>query len=360
MSIVMVKLPDASYGVSVRSGLIRGAGQVIRELSTRARVGVVTDDRVAPHFLDTLVASLRAEKFDVVSVVLPSGEEHKTLASVGRIFDELLPHKWERTFPLIALGGGVIGDMTGFAAASILRGVPFIQMPTTLLAMVDASVGGKTGVNHATGKNLIGAFHQPIAVLADVEALRTLPPREFRSGLAECIKHDVIADADGFNRLEKTIDAIVKQDDPELLGQLVTHNVMIKASVVERDPFEHGIRAHLNFGHTFGHGIEKASGYQMLHGECVALGMVAACDVAVRRGLLADSSRRRVVELIARAGLPTKGLTLPTDAILDAMGSDKKVRDGKLRFVLPDRIGNVIIKSDVEPSMVRDAIEALR
>jgi 3-dehydroquinate synthase len=360
MSIVMVKLPDASYGVSVRAGLIRGAGQVVRELSTRACVGVVTDDRIAPLFLDALSSSLRGAGFEVVPVVLPTGEENKTLDSVAKIFDALLPHKWERTFPLIALGGGVIGDMTGFAAATILRGVPFIQMPTTLLAMVDASVGGKTGVNHTSGKNLIGAFHQPIAVLADVEALLKLPQREFQSGLAECIKHDVIADAEGFNRLEKSIDAITRQDNVELLSQLVTHNVMIKASVVEQDPFEHGVRAHLNFGHTFGHGIEKASNYQALHGECVALGMVAACEVAVQRGLLADSSRRRVVELIARAGLPVKGLTLPTDAILHAMGSDKKVRDGKLRFVLPDRIGNVIVKSDIDVGMVRDAIERLR
>ncbi|MFT3789172.1 MAG: 3-dehydroquinate synthase [Tepidisphaeraceae bacterium] len=359
MSIIMVKLPDASYGVSVRPGLIRGAGQVIRELTTRSKIGVVTDDRVAPHFLEPMIASLRSEKFEVIPVILPAGEEHKNLATMAKIFDGLLAAKVERTTPIVALGGGVIGDMTGFAAASILRGVPFIQMPTTLLSMVDASVGGKTGVNHAAGKNLIGAFHQPIAVLADTDSLKTLPQREFRSGLAECIKHEVIADGDGFNRLEKTLDRVLALES-EALQQLVAHNVMIKARVVEQDPYEHGIRAHLNFGHTFGHGIEKASNYTILHGECVALGMVAANHVAVRLGMFPESSAQRVKTLIDRAGLPVRGLTFSADEIFSTMFSDKKVREGKLRFILPDRIGHVVIRDDVPEALVREAIEVLR
>jgi 3-dehydroquinate synthase len=359
MSIIMVKLPDCSYGVSVRPGLIRGAGHVLRELSTRKKIAIVTDEKVAEHFLDSLLQSLRLAEFEPIVAKIPSGESHKNLQTISSIYDQLLGARVERTTPLIALGGGVIGDMTGFVAATLLRGVPFIQMPTTLLAMVDASVGGKTGINHREGKNLIGAFHQPIAVLADVESLRTLPPREFRSGLAECIKHEIIADADGFNRLEKNIDKALALDTI-YLENLVAHNIVIKTRHVEQDPYEHGVRAHLNFGHTFGHGIEKASDYTMLHGECVALGMVAACELAVRLKMIASADKQRITSLISRAGLPTSGLTFSTDQIVDLMGSDKKVRDGKMRFILPDRIGHVVIRDDVPAAMVREVIDSLR
>src|SRR2546423_7177865 len=207
------------------------------------------------------------------------------------------------------MGGGVIGDMAGFVAATVLRGVPFVQVPTTLLAMVDASVGGKTGVNHSTGKNLIGAFHQPIAVFIDPEVLRTLPERELRGGLAECIKHDIIRDSDGFARLEKNI-ARALSLDLDYLAELVAHNVAIKARVVEADPFEKGERAHLNFGHTFGHAIETVSHYSYSHGECVALGMVAAAKLAMDLGMIDDAARRRIVAVIEAAGLPTCGMKL--------------------------------------------------
>ena len=297
--------------------------------------------------------SLEAAGFEVAQCVIASGENHKTIRSIEQIYGVLLAERWERSSPIVALGGGVIGDMTGFAAATILRGVPFVQVPTTLLSMVDASVGGKTGVNHAAGKNLIGAFHQPIVVLADVDTLKTLPKREFASGLAECIKHDVIRDADHFAIMEGAIDAIDPVD-------LVAHNVAIKARVVEADPFERGERAHLNFGHTFGHGIERASNYQLLHGECVALGMVAATFAAVRLGMVDADSGSRIVTLIERAGLPTSGVTATTDAILNAMASDKKVANAKLRFVLPDQIGHVVIRDDVPDAVVRDAIESIR
>jgi 3-dehydroquinate synthase len=359
MSMVMVKLPDYSYGVSVRPGLIRGAGHVIREISTRTKIGIVTDDRIAPHFLQPLTDSLKLVGFEPIPVVVPSGETHKTIDTIGKIYDVLLSARIERTTALIALGGGVIGDMTGFAAATLLRGVPFIQMPTTLLAMVDASVGGKTGINHREGKNLIGSFHQPIAVLADVSALTTLPPREFRSGLAECIKHEIIADGEGFNRLERSIDKALALD-MVYLENLVAHNIMIKARHVEQDPYEHGVRAHLNFGHTFGHGIEKASNYELLHGECVALGMVAASELALRLKMIGASDKRRIVDLIAHAQLPTAGLQQSSDAILHHMQSDKKVRDGKMRFILPTGIGQVIIRDDIEPQLVREVIDSLR
>jgi 3-dehydroquinate synthase len=249
--------------------------------------------------------------------------------------------------------------MTGYAAASILRGVPFVQMPTTLLSMVDASVGGKTGVNHAVGKNLIGAFHQPIAVFIDPETLRTLPRRELVGGLAECIKHDIIRDAEGFSRLESQIDRALALDI-DYLAQLVAHNVAIKARVVEADPFEHADRAHLNFGHTFGHAIETVSKYSCSHGECVALGMTAAAHAAVRLGLLDEASRQRILGVIQKAGLPTTGLKLPVTDVVDAMIYDKKVRAGKVRFILPDRIGHVIIRDDLHAQIVREAVESLQ
>jgi 3-dehydroquinate synthase len=359
MPSVRVSLANHTYDVTIERGLLARAGSALRALTPSKKIGIVTDDTVAPHFLAPLKSSLEAAGFAPLSAVVPAGESHKTLATIERILDPFLHARWERSSPIIALGGGVIGDMTGYAAASILRGVPFVQMPTTLLSMVDASVGGKTGVNHAAGKNLIGAFHQPIAVLADVETLKTLPRRDFVSGLAECIKHDVIRDADGFAALEKNIDRALALD-LDFLAEFVAHNVSIKARVVEADPFERGERAHLNFGHTFGHGIERAADYRLPHGECVALGMVAAARAATTLGMLNPTERDRIVALIARAGLPIAGLSLSTDEILKAMASDKKVADAKLRFVLPDRIGHVVIRNDVPDSVVREAIESLR
>lgn len=359
MPTVPVNLADHRYDVHVDRGLIARAGEVVRPLSKSKKIGVVTDTAVAPQFLSPLKSSLEASGFQVFECVVPAGETHKHLGTIGQIFDAFLSHKWERSNPIIALGGGVIGDMTGYAAASILRGVPFVQMPTTLLSMVDASVGGKTGINHAAGKNLIGAFHQPSVVLADIDTLGTLPQREFVSGLAECIKHEIIRDAEGFDRLDKTIGRALALD-ADYLTQLVAHNVAIKARVVEVDPHEHGERAHLNFGHTFGHGIERASEYRLLHGECVALGMIAASRTAVKLGMLDSVSAARIEKLIAASGLPTTRLQESTDSILAAMHSDKKVRDARLRFVLPDRIGHVVMRDDVPDSLVREAIDSLR
>ena len=356
---VRVALQNHAYVVHVGRGLITRAGESLRALSASKRVGIVTDDAIGPHYLAPLRSSLESAGFDVRTCIVGAGETHKTVRTVTQIHDAFLPHKWERSTPIVALGGGVIGDMTGFAAATILRGVPFVQMPTTLLSMVDASVGGKTGVNHAAGKNLIGSFHQPIAVLADVDTLTTLPKRELISGLAECIKHDVIRDADHFARLECSIERVASVD-LEWLADLVAHNVAIKARVVETDPFERGERAHLNFGHTFGHGIERASDYSLTHGECVALGMVAALRTATTLGMLAAADRDRVISLIERAGLPIRGLQLETDPILTAMAADKKVADAKLRFILPDRIGHVIIRDDVPDRIVRETIDSLR
>ncbi|HVT87992.1 MAG TPA: 3-dehydroquinate synthase [Tepidisphaeraceae bacterium] len=357
---VSVHIPGgAAYDIIVRPNLMASAGLTLRGLSGSTKAGIVTDSVVGSHYLSTLEATLKKAEFEPIAVILPSGEDHKTVESIAKIYDALLPKRFDRNTPIIALGGGVIGDMTGFAAATILRGVPFVQMPTTLLSMVDASVGGKTGVNHSVGKNLIGAFHQPLAVLIDPQTLKTLPPRELKSGLAECIKHEVIRDADGFVRLEKNVHRAIALDT-DYLAELVAHNVAIKARVVEADPFERGERAHLNFGHTFGHAIETVSDYSYAHGECVALGMAAACFAAVEIKLLDESSRKRICALIDKAGLPSRGLTLDLDAVFNAMSYDKKVKSGKLRFVLPDRIGRVVIRDDVPAEVVRAAIHSLK
>jgi 3-dehydroquinate synthase len=358
--IVSVAIPQTPrYDITVSPGLLGRAGAVLRNLSNAGKAAIVTDTHLADTHLATLEASLRAAGFEPVVATLPAGEDHKTLADLLPVYDALLGARVERSTPVLALGGGVVGDMTGFVAATVLRGVPFVQVPTTLLAMVDASVGGKTGVNHAVGKNLIGAFHQPIAVLIDPAVLRTLPPRELRGGLAECIKHDIIRDADGFARLEENVQRALAVD-VEYLTDLIAHNVAIKARVVEADPFERGERAHLNFGHTFGHAIETVSNYGYSHGECVALGMAAATYAAAKLGMMTTTDRERVLGVIAKAGLPTRGLTLDAGRVVEAMHFDKKVKAGKVRFVLPDRIGHVVIRDDLNMNLVREAVESLK
>lgn len=358
-AVVPVNVEGAQYQITVRPGLLSNIGMLLAQISKSRRAGIVTDSQVGPRYAEIVAQSLRSENIEPIIATLPSGENHKTLADLAPVYDVLLSARIERSTPILALGGGVVGDMTGFVAATILRGVPFVQIPTTLLAMVDASVGGKTGINHAVGKNLIGAFHQPIAVWIDPAVLKTLPPRELHGGLAECIKHEIIRDAEGFNRLERDIDRAL-QLDLTYLTQLIAHNVAIKARVVEADPFEKGERAHLNFGHTFGHAIETVSHYDYSHGECVALGMAAAAHMAVEIGMLDETSRRRIVNVIEQAKLPARGLKLPTKQVVDAMIFDKKVRGGKVRFVLPDRIGHVVIRDDVPPEWVTRAVESLR
>ncbi|HEV2296014.1 MAG TPA: 3-dehydroquinate synthase [Tepidisphaeraceae bacterium] len=356
---ISVELSDHTYTVTVQPGLLRDAGQRLRQLSNATRVGVLTDHHVGPLYLPLLRESLVVAGFDVIDASIPPGEDHKTLGDLLPVYDRFLNARLERSTPIIGLGGGIVTDMAGFVAATILRGVPLVQIPTTLLAMVDASVGGKTGVNHAVGKNLIGAFHQPAAVLIDTEVLRTLPPRELRSGLAECIKHDVIRDAEGFARLEREIDRALKLDI-HYLSDLLAHNVAIKARVVEADPFERGERAHLNFGHTFGHAIETVTNYRYAHGECVALGMAAATFAAVRLGMFPNDQRKRVLAAIEKAGLPTTAPELPVDRVIEGMAFDKKVRGGKVQLVLPDRIGHVVVRDDVPPALIRDAVASLR
>ena len=341
--------------VLIATGLIDRVGE---HLPCCDRAAVVTNDVVAPLYMDRVATSLRAAGVQPIPVIIPDGERHKTFDTLRMVYGALLSAKIERSTPLIGLGGGVTTDLAGFAAATLLRGLPYFAVPTSLLAMVDASVGGKTGVNHDAGKNLIGAFYQPRAVLIDPRVLATLPPAELRNGLAECIKHDVIRDADGFARLEREMPRLLA-GDVDALTALVAHNVAIKAAVVAADPFEKGERAHLNFGHTFGHAIEKVTTYAVPHGEAVALGMCAAMRAAELLGMIDAESARRVVALIAAAGLPTRRAGLKADALIAAMGSDKKIERGRLRFVLTEAIGRVVVRDDVPERIVRDALAAV-
>jgi 3-dehydroquinate synthase len=355
---VPVNLSDISYTVRIEPGLLDRIGIELRKLSTSAKSIVVTDSTVAPLHLPGLQQSLKIAGFEPIVAVLAPGEQNKTMQGLQGVFDTALAARIERSTPLLALGGGIVGDMAGFAAASILRGIPFVQIPTTLLAMVDASVGGKTGVNHAVGKNLIGAFHHPIAVFADPAVLTTLPKREFVGGLAECIKHEIIRDADGFGSLEKNLDLILGLNI-NALTELVTHNVRIKAAVVQADPFEKGERAHLNFGHTFAHAIERASDHAVPHGEAVALGMTAATAMAAELKMLDERAAARIISLIQRAGLPTSGLHIDTNAVIEAMAFDKKVKSSRIRFILPDRIGHVVVRDDIPTENVLQAVQRI-
>lgn len=357
-TVVRVRIPGSEYDISVGSGLLQSAGGLLRSVSGSAKVMVLSDSQVAPLHLPALKQALESAGVQVIDAIIPPGEEHKGLNTLLPVYDRFLADKIDRQTPVLALGGGIVGDMAGFVAATILRGVPLIQIPTTLLAMVDASIGGKTGVNHAVGKNLIGAFHQPAAVWIDPAVLTTLPPRELRGGLAECIKHDIIRDAQGFADLEQNIHLALSLN-LDYLQRLIAHNVAIKASVVAEDPFERGVRAHLNLGHTFGHAIETVSVYSFSHGEAVALGMVAAAHLAKSLGLIDTRSQQRITAVIAQAGLPTTGLKLNVDQVVEAMAFDKKVKSGRLRFVLPSPIGQAVIRDDVPVELVKQAVQSL-
>jgi len=357
-TVVGVRIPGSEYDIAVGSGLLQSAGGLLRAVSKSDKVMVLSDSQVGPLHLPALKQALESAGARVIEATIPAGEEHKELNTLLPVYDRFLGSHIDRQTPLLALGGGIVGDMGGFVAATLLRGVPLIQIPTTLLAMVDASVGGKTGVNHAVGKNLIGAFHQPAAVWIDPAVLTTLPPRELHGGLAECIKHDIIRDAAGFADLEQNIHRALSLE-MGYLQQLIAHNVAIKASVVAEDPFERGVRAHLNLGHTFGHAIETVSGYAYSHGEAVALGMAAAARLAEALRLIDERSRLRIAAVIAQAGLPTGGMTLDVDQVVEAMAFDKKIKSGRLRFVLPAPIGRAVIRDDVPVEMVRRTVRSL-
>ena len=360
---ISVNAPGTRYEVIVLPGLLASAGRRVRELLPQcAQAVIVTDSNVAPLYAEPLQSSLADARIDSIIANVPAGEEYKQLNTIDGIFDHVFATGGvDRSTAVISLGGGVVCDMGGFVAATMLRGLPLVHMPTSLLAMVDASVGGKTGVNHAKGKNLIGAFYQPRAVLADTSVLRSLPQDEVRNGLAECIKHALISDPENFIGLERLIDRAI-QLDVTYLTELVGQNVAVKARLVQADPFERegGERALLNFGHTFAHAFEWASKYALPHGRAVALGMVAASHLSVRMKMFSEAAHERIATLISRAGLPTRGIDAPIDLIFEAMRRDKKIAAGKARFVLLERIGRAVVRDDVPESLVRDAVDSLR
>jgi 3-dehydroquinate synthase len=356
MKTLNVELGPRRYPIHIGSGLLRRP-EMLKPCIAGSRVAVVTNATVGPLYLEPLLKQLAP--WNPVSVVLPDGEVHKTLDGVNNIFTALLENRCDRKTTLIALGGGVVGDMTGFAAATYQRGVPFVQVPTTLLAQVDSSVGGKTAINHRRGKNMIGAFHQPRLVLADMDTLATLPERELRAGLAEVIKHGAIRDAELFAWLEANVERLGARD-PEALAHAVRRSVEIKAELVAVDERESGPRALLNFGHTFGHAIEVGLGFgTWLHGEAVAAGMIMAADLSARLGMLDARSVDRLRRLIERAGLPVAGPRLGTERYIELMAVDKKAQAGRVRFILLESVGSAVIRGDCAPETVRATVAAV-
>ena len=353
---VDVELAERSYPIFIGGGLLGDAALLARAIKSR-QVMIVTNDRVGPLYLERLTSGLQDRQ--LASVVLPDGEQYKTLDSFGLIMTALLEHRFERGCTIVALGGGVVGDLAGFAAACYQRGVRFVQVPTTLLAQVDSAVGGKTAVNHPLGKNMIGAFHQPVAVLADLDTLSTLEAREFRAGVAEIIKYGLIRDREFFDWLELNLDALMARDTAAVT-HAIKRSCENKADVVAADEHESGERALLNLGHTFGHAIEHALGYgTWLHGEAVAAGMCMAARMSTRIGMIAPTTRDRIIALIARAGLPT---TPPPGTsvgeLLDAMRVDKKNQDGRIRLVLLDAVGHASVRQDYDQHALLEVLDS--
>jgi 3-dehydroquinate synthase len=360
MPTVPVVFPNHRYDVAIEPGALDRLGERVRAVAPASSAALYVDPALRGEPAKRARASLEAAGYAVLEQVLPGGEASKNLDTVRSLYDGLLTRRFERGAPLVALGGGVTGDMIGFVAATYLRGVPFVQCPTTLLAMVDSSVGGKVGVNVPQGKNLIGAFHQPVAVVADPIALRTLPARELRCGLAECIKHALIRDPALFAWTRASLPALLALD-ADALAELVARNVAIKAAVVMEDEKETGVRAHLNFGHTFAHAIEASVGYgTVLHGEAVGLGMLAATTLAASAGLCSADLRTELESLVAAAGLPVRTALPDDERLLAAMALDKKVARARIRFVLPTRLGAVELRDDLTPDRIREAWASIR
>lgn len=358
---VTVELGERSYPVRIAPGMLSQVGKLVSGLEGAGQAVVISDTTVAALYAPAVLASLEAAGLEARLLTFPAGEENKTLATCGALLDGLfaVTPAVDRRTVIVAAGGGVTGDMAGFVAACALRGLRWAQCPTTLLADVDASVGGKTGVDHAAGKNLIGAFHQPRGVLIDVAALDSLPEESLRDGLAECVKHGVIRDESLLEFLEDRAAEIFARD-AAALTELIARNVAIKAAVVSGDEREAGSREHLNFGHTIGHAIEVHVGYEAIsHGAAVSLGMVAACGMAASRGLIEPEAAERVGDLLGQLGLPIRREGLDAAEIWRIMLHDKKARGGQVRMVLPVMLGEVATFEDITPATVEAAVEAL-
>ncbi|MGI9285680.1 MAG: 3-dehydroquinate synthase [Pseudomonadales bacterium] len=356
MQELRVELGTRSYPIYIAADLL-SQGELLRRHIRGRQVLIVSNETVAPLFFSTVQAHL--DDYCVSSVYLPDGEEYKDLEHLNSIFDRLLVDKHNRSTTLIALGGGVVGDMTGFAAACYQRGVDFIQLPTTLLAQVDSSVGGKTAVNHRLGKNMVGAFYQPRCVIVDTATLTTLPDREFAAGLAEVIKYGVIADVEFFAWLEANVAALVARDQVAL-AYAIHRSCAVKAAIVAEDEREQGRRALLNLGHTFGHAIETCMAYRgVLHGEAVAMGIALAADLAHRMGSLSTQEQQRITALLLAAGLPVEApRNLALEQIRASMQVDKKVLDNHLRLVLPAALGRAIVTEDFDPQLLHETLAA--
>ena len=355
MKTINIQFDDRSYPIYIGQNLISDFSLINQHLPHK-KIAVVTNNLVADIYLDTLINSLSPHK-DVISIILTDGEKHKNTDSLNIIYSELLKNKADRNITLIALGGGVIGDITGFAAATYMRGVNFIQIPTTLLSQVDSSVGGKTGINHPLGKNMIGAFYQPKCVITDVNVLTTLPRRELSAGLAEVIKYGLIRDKRFFEWLEDNMQSLVgmKQD---YLMEAILRSCQNKADVVEADEFESGIRAILNLGHTFGHAIEVAQGYgNWLHGEAVGAGIVMAAKLSQSMNWLSDKDLKRIIKLIKNAGLPTIPPNISVEKYLELMMLDKKTKDGQINLVLQKSMGEAVLTNAYDSSKLRQILD---
>ena len=357
METLIVPLADRAYPIHIGRGILE-RGDLLMPVLRQPRAVVVTNATIAPLYLSRFSAALQKCGVETHSIVLPDGENYKTWETLNLIFNGLLERHCERSTTLVALGGGVVGDMSGFAASCYQRGMPFIQVPTTLLSQVDSSVGGKTAINHPLGKNMIGAFYQPKLVLAETEVLNTLPDRELRSGLVEVIKYGLIRDLPFLEWLEANVERLLARE-PEALAYAIYHSCRNKAEVVVADEHEHGERALLNLGHTFGHAIETGMGYgAWLHGEAVAAGTLMAAGLSHRLGWLAAADVRRIEELFSRAGIPTQGPAMAVGQYLQLMQHDKKVQDGKMRLVLFKHIGEAVVSDQAAPDEIAEAINS--
>jgi len=352
---VEVTLGSKSYPVYIGAGLLAKTGRYLRGRGFAGRLVVITDSTVKKPYGDTLRQALEADGFGVSSIEVPAGEAQKSLENAGWLYQELTAAHAERTTPVLALGGGVIGDLAGFVAATYQRGVPLVQLPTTLLAQVDSSVGGKVAVDHGQLKNMVGAFYQPEMVISDISTLKSLPQEELVNGLAEVIKSAAIRDGRFFSFLEENMEGI-KAFAEDKLEEVVFQTVKIKAAVVARDERDTGLRNILNYGHTIGHAVESVSDFKIKHGSAVAIGMVAAARIASKLKILDENEAKRLREIIIRAGLPVAMPDFRAEEIMLAMQHDKKVREGKTRFVLLKSIGNAVVTDDVAPSLIEEVL----
>ncbi len=355
MKKVRLRLGNNSYDILIGQGLLTQTGAKLKEMGFSDKLVIVTDSTVKKLYGNTLKQNLISSGFEVLLLEVAVGEEQKSLETAGRLYHELTDFYAERTTPILALGGGVIGDLSGFVAATYLRGVPLIQIPTTLLAQVDSSIGGKVAVNHGLLKNKIGAFYQPRLVISDTAILESLAPEDLSDGLAEAIKYGIIWDEEFFTFIEENLDQI-KSLDAGALETIVFRSAKIKATVVEKDEKDFSLRNILNYGHTIGHAIESVSDFKVQHGEAVAIGMLAAARISNKLNILDKNEVKRLKEVITRAGLPAQVPTLQLERLTQAIRHDKKILQGKIRFVLPRTIGEVFITDEVSPSLVEEVL----